>query len=74
MEEHIVTRRISPYHAWQGPESEAPDAPLPIDLPAVEDHEAPSPLQALKARDLIYIAVGMFGTFAGGVLAAWWLK
>ncbi|WP_106692029.1 hypothetical protein [Paracoccus methylarcula] len=51
-----------------------PIEPLPIDLPAVEDHEAPSPLQALKARDLIYIAVGMFGTFAGGVLAAWWLK
>ncbi|SIS98189.1 hypothetical protein [Paracoccus saliphilus] len=51
-----------------------PIEPLPIDLPAVEDHEVPSPLQSIKARDLIFIAVGMFGTFAGGALAARWLK
>ncbi|SIT11312.1 hypothetical protein [Paracoccus saliphilus] len=73
MEERIVTRHAG-RSTRQGPESEAPGNPLPIDLPAVEDHEVPSPLQSIKACDLIYIAVGMFGTFAGGALAAWWLK
>lgn len=72
MDERIVTRHIG-RSTWQGPESEAPDVQLPIDLPAVEDHEVPTPLQSIKARDLIYIAAVMLGTIAGGALALWML-
>lgn len=73
MEERIVTRHIG-RSTWRGPESEAPDAPLPIDLPAVGGDDPPSPLQALGRRDLVYIAIGMFATFAGGALAMWVLR
>ncbi|RMC37520.1 hypothetical protein [Paracoccus alkanivorans] len=55
-------------------QSKAPDAPLPIDLPAVGGEEPPSPLQTLGRRDLVYIAIGMFACFAGGALAMWVLR
>lgn len=50
-----------------------PIEPLPIDLPAVEDHEFPSPLQSIKARDLIYIAVG-FVAVCAPALTLWVLS
>ena len=68
--EPMVTRHIG-LSTWQGPASEAPDwrQPLPIDLPACEDQEGPSPLETLTAGDLIFFAIGVVGTSIGGTLA-----
>lgn len=70
MEERIVTREVG-RSTWQGPESEAPDEPLPIDMPPVEDHQYPTPLQSVTRSDLVLIAIGLICAFMGGALAMW---
>ena len=75
MDDPIVTRHLG-RSSWQGPASEAPDwpQPLPIDLPACEDQEGPTPLETLTAGDLIFFAIGVVGTSLGGTLALWVLR
>lgn len=73
MDERIVTRHIA-RSTWQGPESDAPDVPLPIDLPAIQDYEVQTPLQSVTRRDLAYIVMALICAFAGGALALWALQ
>lgn len=72
MDERIVTREIG-RSTWQGPEGEAPDEPLPIDFPAVEDHQYPTPLQSVTGNDLVYIAIGLICAFTSGAIIGWLL-
>ena len=46
---------------------------LPIDLPALAEHDDLTPLQAIIWGDIIAALIAMACTFAGGAIALWLL-
>ncbi|RJE84007.1 hypothetical protein [Paracoccus onubensis] len=89
MPDPFVTRHLG-HITYQGPESEAPNWSLPIDLPACDDLNTSAPVHVFDAfyddmanadpsyrlawRDLIYVVFGAVGTAIGGLIALWMLK